>query len=265
MPRQESEISKNLLIRPEEEVTIDEDLSTGARAGGQLTKPKAESHSNEEFKIDDNISLGRGDLPVVTPLKKENGAKESISPEIPAERQKAAVLKELTEAENKLGRVQGADLDSGMEGKSPVEKTKMEMYPYEKDLQPSVPSSIAKTEDVLGERGALSRRSSVDTPVWQFSSADQIITIRPMQIKDEYQSDNGLPDSFAVNILRQDSKQIDMEWIVPRKMLELNPELIQVGIINKNQLNVFIDSQLIFQMDLHKDSTYAKQIFNQPE
>jgi len=265
MPRQEPKISEIMSIQPEEEVTVDEDLSNGTKAGGQLAKPQLEGRSNEEFKTDDKISLGRGDLPSVTSPKKGKEATGSFYQEIPAERQKAASRKELTEAEAELDRIQGADIASGVERKLREEQSDMEIFPYEKNLQTASPASIAKTEEVLGETGALSRRSSLDTPVWQFSSANQIITVRPVQSKDVYRTDNILPDSFAVNILRQDSTQIDMEWLVPQQMLELNPELIQMGIMNKNQLNVFIDSQLLFRMDLYRDSTYAKQIFSQPK
>jgi hypothetical protein len=245
---------------PSDKPTIDEDLSIEPEAGGEITALQEKSRSNEGFARDDETTSKKQKLPAVAPIKKREGDAGRASVAASAERQKEVAAEEMFETESKLDMVRGADLANGARGEPSEVKSEIGKYRYEKNLQSTAPASVSKTEDLLGEQRILSRRSSVDTAIWQFSSDGQIVTVRPVQSQDVLKDGKMLPDSFAVNILRQDSMQLDMEWIIPQMMLDLNPEAIEVGIINKNQLNVFIDSQLIFEMDLMKDSTYAKQI-----
>ena len=112
--------------------------------------------------------------------------------------------------------------------------------------------------------GSLSQVAK-ETPTWYFSADGQSIVVNPVPAGESGEAGKALPDSFPVTVLQRDSVQLVMRWKIPAGMMELNPESIEVGILDDHQMNIFIDSKLMFTLDLKPDSSQARQVLYKPE
>jgi hypothetical protein len=254
MPREEDQISNELQKPLAEKSRIEGDLLKEEGAGGS-------SYSAREpqgMVQDGEIAARSNEGDAVSRSKKTEALSEPAEQTAPVGRDEAGAISNADRIQDKL-----AIRRSVEEEKVPrSQKQGTTEFDREKSLS-STPPATAITAENMAELSEIAPMESKGKPTsWQFSSDGQQINVRPIQTKTGTESEEAFPDSFPVRIIRQDSAQLDMEWIVPQNMIELNPGTIQLGRNDKNQLNVFINSQLLFQMDLQKDSTYARQIIS---
>ena len=137
------------------------------------------------------------------------------------------------------------------------DKSQQEMYEYVAGL-----SAVSAAD----EKSARSiSQVSEETPTWFFSADGQSIVVKPVPAGKTGVAGKALPDSFPVTVLQRDSAQLIMRWKIPSEMMTLNPESIEVGIFDDHQMNIFIDSKLMFTLDLNSDSSQARQVLHKPE
>ncbi len=69
--------------------------------------------------------------------------------------------------------------------------------------------------------------------------------------------DSQLPKSFAVEIITQDSLNIEMTWSVGSEFFKKNPEEIKVEILNERIMRITIENKYIYETELSKKTSTA--------
>ena len=69
--------------------------------------------------------------------------------------------------------------------------------------------------------------------------------------------DSRPPKSFAVEIITQDSLNIEMNWLVESEFLKVKPDQIKIEILNDQVMRVVIEDQFIYETDLGKNTNTA--------
>ncbi len=62
------------------------------------------------------------------------------------------------------------------------------------------------------------------------------------------------PKSFAVEIITQDSLNIEMTWLVGSEFIKMNPEEIKVEILNEQIMRITIENKYIYETELSKNT-----------
>ncbi len=62
------------------------------------------------------------------------------------------------------------------------------------------------------------------------------------------------PKSFAVEIITQDSLNIEMTWLVGSEFFKMNPEEIKVEILNERIMRITIENKYIYETELSKNT-----------
>ena len=62
------------------------------------------------------------------------------------------------------------------------------------------------------------------------------------------------PKSFAVEIITQDSLNLEMNWLVGAEFFEMNPEEIKVEILNEQIMRITIENKHIYETELSKNT-----------
>ncbi|MCH7753872.1 zf-HC2 domain-containing protein [candidate division KSB1 bacterium] len=66
-----------------------------------------------------------------------------------------------------------------------------------------------------------------------------------------------LPKSFAVEIITQDSLNLEMTWLVGSEFFKMNPEEIKVEILNEQIMRITIENKYIYETELSKNTNTA--------
>ena len=66
-----------------------------------------------------------------------------------------------------------------------------------------------------------------------------------------------LPKSFAVEIITQDSLNLEMTWLVGSEFFIMNPEEIKVEILNEQIMRITIENKYIYETELSKNTNTA--------
>ncbi|MCH8873592.1 hypothetical protein IH824_12630 [candidate division KSB1 bacterium] len=66
-----------------------------------------------------------------------------------------------------------------------------------------------------------------------------------------------LPKSFAVEIITQDSLNLEMTWLVGSEFFKMNPEEIKVEILNEQIMRITIENKYIYETALSKNTNTA--------
>ncbi len=66
-----------------------------------------------------------------------------------------------------------------------------------------------------------------------------------------------LPKSFAVEIITQDSLNLEMTWLVGAEFFRMNPEEIKVEILNEQIMRITIENKYIYETELSKNTNTA--------
>jgi len=69
--------------------------------------------------------------------------------------------------------------------------------------------------------------------------------------------DSRLPKSFAVEIITQDSLNLEMIWLVGSEFFKMNPEEIKVEILNEQIMRITIENKYIYETELSKNTNTA--------
>lgn len=69
--------------------------------------------------------------------------------------------------------------------------------------------------------------------------------------------DSRLPKSFAVEIITQDSLNLEMNWLAGSELFKMNPEEIKVEILNKQIMRIILENKYIYETDLGKKTNTA--------
>ena len=69
--------------------------------------------------------------------------------------------------------------------------------------------------------------------------------------------DSRLPKSFAVEIITQDSLNLEMTWLVGSEFFKMNPEEIKVEILNEQIMRITIENKYIYETELSKNTNTA--------
>ena len=69
--------------------------------------------------------------------------------------------------------------------------------------------------------------------------------------------DSRLPKSFAVEIITQDSLNLEMTWLVGSEFFKMNPEEIKIEILNEQIMRITIENKYIYETELSKNTNTA--------
>ncbi|HEX9655015.1 MAG TPA: hypothetical protein VGA99_15005, partial [bacterium] len=66
-----------------------------------------------------------------------------------------------------------------------------------------------------------------------------------------------LPESFAVEIITQDSLKLEMNWFATPGFLQVNPAGMRIEILNGETMKIFVSEEFVYQIELSNNPTKA--------
>lgn len=167
-----------------------------------------------------------------------------------------AATAQLKQSDHEYNEVESAKILDKKVGQSRgIEQSPHYTYSY----QSMIPTSAEKT--ILSDRMEDRKRESLPQQTWLFQSANRQIQIevklseRP---KEEAEA-NQLPVQFPVEILKQDSLNLYMQWFVNQTLYSLNPQEIIIQSTKNDTLIVTAQNKYIYLIPLTEQVSQASQ------
>ncbi|MCH8955627.1 zf-HC2 domain-containing protein [candidate division KSB1 bacterium] len=179
--------------------------------------------------------------------EKEDAVLKSNLAATPQESQSKRQIDDLDETKSEAYRFAGDDRESRV---YIYEAPEIGLKKKSQSRQRKTFLSMQSTEQMVSDLRFISNGHAV--LVHLKTSADDVareVLVRAIDFR--------LPKSFAVEIITQDSLNLEMTWLVGSEFFKMNPEEIKVEILNEQIMRITIENKYIYETELSKNTNTA--------
>lgn len=232
-------------------VELDE-LRSNEREDTKPAEPASVDQEKKKEKVDkslkevDMLSDNRDDAR----QRGSEAMREKAAPTVPADADYAAEIEEEAREAPSASMMSKVTVGSAGEGSASG------LYRYEADLTAANMGRRSYFEEAQKNVGKDS--GMIQSQQLNFKSQEKIILI-DMQISDrlELEEKGQMPVQFPVEVTLKDSVNLNMLWQVNDQLFQINPAEIIIQLKAQQQIQVAVQNQFIYNIELNKPKTQA--------